>query len=372
MISAHTVAGIGISALIAVITTAFGAAAVAAELPADTNEIKHLTPAQARAVVRSAFSDDLRRRFPHLTEFEISSMTSNKEIVKCDESMAVLGLNGLTELDHETAKELAQFKGRLQLNGLAALDPRTAKELAQFKGRLLQLNGLATLDPQTAKVLSEGSCNELQCDGLQSLNCDAARALARAKIRACRLPLTEMDPATAKEIARFQGLVLSFPRFADLNADIVQSMAGYWGCLILGGVTTLDADTAKAFEDFKGECIALPGLATLSVDTAAALAAADKWDGSLPAIDAFDFPQAVAVAEALAKRKGPLCLSNLKKISPKALSALLKKKHIQIPVIDALELIPEQDGAHRGPRAPQRDLAAATGASQETSLTVRQ
>jgi hypothetical protein len=341
MIAAHTVAGI--SALIAAITTAFGAAAVAAELPADTNEIKHLTPAQARAVVRYAFPDDLRRRFPHLTEFEISSMTS----MKCDESMAVLGLNGLTELDHETAKELAQFKGRLQLNGLA------------------------TLDPKTAKVLSEGSCNELQCDGLQSLNCDAARALARAKIHACRLPLTEMDPATAKEIARFQGLVLGFPRFADLNADIVQSMAGYWGCLILGGVTTLDADTAKAFKDFKGQCIALPGLATLSVDTAAALAAADKWDGSLPAINAFDFPQAVAVAEALAKRKGPLRLSNLKKISPKALSALLKKKDIQIPVIDALELIPEQDGAHRGPRAPQRDLAAATGASQEPSLTVR-
>jgi hypothetical protein len=369
MIAAHTVAGI--SALIAAITTAFGAAAVAAELPADTNEIKHLTPAQARAVVRYAFPADLRRRFPHLTEFEISTMTSNKEIVKCDESMAVLGLNGLTELDPQTAKELAQFKGWLQLNGLAALDPQTAKELAQFKGRL-QLNGLATLDPPTANVLSEGSCNELQCDGLQSLNCDAARALARAKIRACSLPLTEMDPATAKEIARFQGLFLSFPRFADLNADIVQSMAGYWGCLILGGVTTLDADTAKAFKDFKGQCIALPGLATLSVDTAAALAAADKWDGSLPAINAFDFPQAVAVAEALAKRKGPLCLSNLKKISPKALSALLKKKHIQIPVIDALELIPEQDGAHRGPRAPQRELAAATGASQEPSLTVRQ
>ena len=323
MICAHTMAGM--SALIAAITTAFGAAAMAAELPADTNEIKHLTPAQARAVVRSAFPDDLRRRFPHLTEFEISSMISNKEIVKCDESTAVLRLNGLTELGHETAKELAQFKGRLQLNGLA------------------------TLDPQTAKVLSEGSCNELQCDGLQSLNCDAARALARAKIRACQLPLTEMDPATAKEIARFQGLALSFPRFADLNTDIVHSMAGYWGYLCLGGVTTLDADTAKAFEDFKGECIALPGLATLSVDTAVALAAADKWDGSLPAITAFDFPQAVAVAEALANRKGPLRLSNLKKISPKALSALLKKEGIEIPAIATLELIPEQEGA--APRA---------------------
>ena len=196
MICAHTMAGM--SAWIAAITTAFGAAAVAAELPADTNEIKHLTPGQARAVVRSAFPDDLRRRFPHLTEFEISSMISNKEIVKCDESTAVLRLNGLTELGHETAKELAQFKGRLQLNGLA------------------------TLDSQTAKVLSEAKCSDLQCDGLQSLNCDAAWALARAKICACQLPLAAMDPATAKEIARFRGLDPSPPSFATRKAELVR------------------------------------------------------------------------------------------------------------------------------------------------------
>ena len=196
MISTHTVAGM--FALIVAIATAFGADTVAAEWPAETNEIKHLTPAQARAVVRRAFPDDLRRRFPHLTEFEISTMISNKELVKCDESTAVLSLNGLTELDHETAKELAEFKGRLQLNGLA------------------------TLDSQTAKVLSEAKCSDLQCDGLQSLNCDAAWALARAKICACQLPLAAMDPATAKEIARFRGLDPSLPSFHTRKAELVR------------------------------------------------------------------------------------------------------------------------------------------------------
>jgi len=196
MFSAHTVASR--SALIAAVATAFGAATVAAELPADTNEIKHLTPAQARAVVQSAFPDDLRRRFPHLTEFEISTMISNNEIVKCDESTTFLRLNGLTELDHKTAKELAEFKGRLQLNGLA------------------------TLDSQTAKVLSEAKCSDLQCDGLQSLNCDAAWALARAKICACQLPLAAMDPATAKEISRFRGLDPSLTSFDTCKAENVR------------------------------------------------------------------------------------------------------------------------------------------------------
>jgi len=110
-------------------------------------------------------------------------------------------------------------------------------------------------------------------------------------------------------------------------------------------VGTLDADTAKAFEGFEGECIALPGLATLSVDTAASLAAAHKWDGRLPAITTFDFPEAVAIAEALANRKGPLALPNLKKISPKTLTALLEKEDVEIPLIETLELIPEPDGS---------------------------
>jgi hypothetical protein len=211
MISAHA----GMFAMVAAIGAAFGAAAVAAEVPADTNEIKCLTPAQARAVVRHAVPDDMRRRFPHLTEFEISTIISNNEIVKYDESSAVLRLNGLTALDHETAKELAPFKGRLQLNGLA------------------------TLDRQTAKVLSEGKCSELQCDGLEALTCEAARALARAKIRACQLPLTEIDLATAKEISQFRGRALSLPRLATLNADAAKALAGWFFRDFSGGVAAV-------------------------------------------------------------------------------------------------------------------------------------
>jgi hypothetical protein len=51
------------------------------------------------------------------------------------------------------------------------------------------------------------------------------------------------------------------------------------------------------------------------------------------------------VAKALASRQGPLALPNLKKISPKTLSALIEKEDVEIPRIETLELIPEPDGS---------------------------
>jgi hypothetical protein len=70
-----------------------------------------------------------------------------------------------------------------------------------------------------------------------------------------------------------------------------------------------------------------------------------SWDGNLPSLAALDSPDSVAIAKALATRKGPLSLPNLKKISPKTLSALLEKEDIEIPLIESLELIPEPDGS---------------------------
>jgi hypothetical protein len=70
-----------------------------------------------------------------------------------------------------------------------------------------------------------------------------------------------------------------------------------------------------------------------------------SWDGNLPSLAALDSPDSVAIAKALATRKGPLSLPNLKKISPKTLSALLEKEDIDIPLIETLELIHEPDGS---------------------------
>jgi hypothetical protein len=68
------------------------------------------------------------------------------------------------------------------------------------------------------------------------------------------------------------------------------------------------------------------------------------WDGQLPNLKTIDSPDSIAIAQALATRKGPLSLPNLKKISPETLTALIAKEDVQIPLIETLELIPEPDG----------------------------
>ena len=89
----------------------------------------------------------------------------------------------------------------------------------------------------------------------------------------------------------------------------------------------------------------LPRLAVLAPEVAAALAAVKRWDGQLPGVTAFERPDSVAVATALAKRQGPLALPNLARISPKTLSALIAKEDVVIPLIETLELIPAPDGS---------------------------
>jgi len=81
----------------------------------------------------------------------------------------------------------------------------------------------------------------------------------------------------------------------------------------------------------------------LTSETALAWAALAK--GDLFYVTALDSPDAVAIAQALATRNGPLALPNLKKISPKTLAALIEKEDVEIPLIESLELIPEPDGS---------------------------
>ena len=134
----------------------------------------------------------------------------------------------------------------------------------------------------------------------------------------------------------------------SLNAETARALTGYDrlnGPLLLAGLTTLDADTAKSLAEFKGGFLNLGGLTALDAEAAKALAAAPRWDGQLPGLTALDSPDSVAVATALATRKGPLWLPNLEKISPKTLSALIAKEDVEIPLIETLELIPEPDGS---------------------------
>jgi hypothetical protein len=89
----------------------------------------------------------------------------------------------------------------------------------------------------------------------------------------------------------------------------------------------------------------LNGLKSLDAATAKALTGSPAWNGNLSSIVAIESPDSVEIAVALAKRKGPLSLPNLTKISPKTLTALIEKEDVEIPLIETLELIQEPDGS---------------------------
>ena len=125
--------------------------------------------------------------------------------------------------------------------------------------------------------------------------------------------------------------------------------------LPLNGLNSLDAETATALAAYPEGPLLLDGLTTLDAATAKTLAALDTWNGNLSSIVAIESPDSVEIAAALATRKGSLSLPNLKKISPKTLTALIEKEDVVIPLIERLELIQEPDGS------PTEDFTLPTG-----------
>jgi hypothetical protein len=235
---------------------------------------------------------------------------------------------GLTSLDAAASSVLAEYPGELYLSGLTSLGPDVASAFAGFRGRLLVLDGLKTLDAASAK------------------------ALAQLTAWSGRLPnIASLDAATAKELAEYRGRVLHVGGLTTLDPESARWLAGSrsWDGE-LNNLTTLDAATAKALADYAGS-IAMPAEVRQELFTRNLLTpeSAMVWaalsGGVLPTVTAFDSPDSIAIAQALATRKGPLNLPNLKKISPKTLSALIEKEDVEIPLIETLELIPEPDGS---------------------------
>jgi hypothetical protein len=265
-----------------------------------------------------------------------------------------LRLFGLTMLDAATAKGLAEFKGQeLHLLGLTTLSDEAAKALAQYKGRL-DIENLTTLT--NSELAEKWAKDGIGCKALTTLSADAASMFAQHSRNVLILTLdslTGLDAATAKALAEFKGKQLALGGLTTLDADAAKALAQFEGRdLILGHLTTLDADTAKALGEFKG-AVHLPlfpdvkeaffSKNPLTPETALAWAVVSNGDFSH--VTTLDSPDAVAIAQALAKRKGPLNLPNLKKISPKTLTALLEKEDVEIPLIETLELIQEPDGS---------------------------
>jgi hypothetical protein len=268
---------------------------MAGEFPGDTNTITSLTVEQAKQLAESFpgvvvhisgiwYDQCYEKGLPlrGLREFDVDVAK-----VLAKSNLNVLVLDGLTALDTECAKALAEFKGDLILNGLARLDAATATALAKCGSQRLCLNGLTKLDAATGKPLAEFEGQDLNLDGL-----------------------TVLDAATAESLAQFKGRVLS-----------------------LSGLAKLDATTAKALAQFKGEDLSLCGLSTLDPDTAKALVESAAWNGDLSDLTSLD----TATAKALAEFRGnaefmhDLMLNGLERASFGAVRVLRNRPNVYMP-----------------------------------------
>ena len=196
---------------------------------------------------------------------------------------------------------------------LTKCDAATAEALAGYRRSELNLDGLAELDADAAKALARFQGPYLILDGLPTLTAGAARALAEypGKGKLCLNGLKRLDAAAASELTRCKCEMLQI-------AGVLKH---------LGQETPLTPETVRlAIDHFPAE--------SREVD-----------DYTLPGITALDSRDSIAIAQALASRKGPLSLPNLKRISPKTLSTLIEKEDVEIPLIETLVLIPEPDGS---------------------------
>jgi len=279
------------------------------------------------------------------------------------------GLAGISPpLTPALARELARYRGRLSIAGLRGeLSPEAAAALQAYRGPFIGLSGPAIdrPSPETAAELAKipvkldlplrvldsvplaeklAGQSSLSLNDLTVLSDEAAKALARHTRDLSLNGLTTLSAEAAKALARHQAaLGLRLNGLTTLSEEAAKALAEYKGFLSLNGLTKLPADAAKALAQHEGG-LSLTGLTTLSAEAARALAAADTWSGLLPRVTALDSPDAVAVAEALATKNGPLNLPSLRKIFPKTLTALIQKGDVEIPLIETLELIPEPDG----------------------------
>jgi hypothetical protein len=174
-------------------------------------------------------------------------------------------------------------------------------------------------------------CNgDLQLSALTTLtNAELATKLVQRKVLLRLDDLTTLSDEAAKALAQHKGL-LDLHGLTTLSDEATQAIAEFEGQLFLS-------------ERFRKDFVAKNPLSPKTARFYAVMLRGDLND-----VTTLDSPDSVAIAKVLATRKGPLSLPNLKKLSPKTLSALLEKEDIEIPLIETLELIPEPDGSPTG------------------------
>jgi len=314
--------------------------------------LETLSAGTARALARSkAFSGSL----PNLTTLSADAAAALGTFAGNKSGGGKLNLFGLTTLDAEAARGLAAFRGNLELDGLTEIDPETAAALATYDGPKLSLAGLKTLSAETAAELAKAKSWNGGLSSLRSLSDEAAAALAGFEGKGLGISGPPLSDRAVQALAGFRGasLYLFVPRLSD---ESVRALAAFKGdSLSLAGLVEPPAGLAALLPEFACKNLSLhpweyylgsrQPVTPADARLVAAYAGRLRKTCVLPGIEGFETPRAIEIARILAASPGSLSIPNLRRVSPRTLSALIERDNVELPPIEFIELILEPDGS---------------------------
>lgn len=313
--------------------------------------LKTLSGDTARALARSkAFTGDLRS----LTTLSADAAAALGTFAGNKSAGNKLNLFGLTTLDAEAARGLAAFKENLELDGLVAIDAATAAALAEYAGPRLSLRGLKTLSADAAAQLAKAKAWEGRLSSLRSLSDEAAQELAGFEGKSLDLGPVPLSDRAVAALAGFRGASLGL-FVSRLSEDSVRALAAFSGDrLSLTGLEEPPAGLAELLPEFTCRNVSLHPwewnlgrnrpVTTADARLLAAYAARLGKTCLVPGISGLETPEAVEIAKILAASLGAFSIPNIERISPRTLTALIRNGNVELPPIEAIELIPEPDG----------------------------
>ncbi len=314
--------------------------------------LRTLSADTARILARSkAFTGSL----PGLTELSADAAAALGAFAGNKSGGGTLNLFGLTSLDAEAARGLAAFRGNLELDGLTEFAPETAAALATYAGPKLSLRGLKSLSGETAAELAKVKSWNGMLSSLRSLSDEAAATLAGFEGKGLFISGVPLSDRAVQALAGFRGesLYLFVPQLSDESVRALRDFKG--DSLSLAGLQEPPAELARLLPEFACRDISLHPweyyLGTRQPVTPADARLVAAYAGRLrktcvlPGITSFETADAVEIAKILAASPGSLSIPNLERVSVKALSALITNRNVQLPPVEAMNLIREPDGS---------------------------
>jgi hypothetical protein len=223
----------------------------------------------------------------HLNQFTQIEIDAAKLLIESQEKLEKkyeikkLLLNGLVDISDELAGIINKWNSTVELNGLPLIKNNTAKLLAEGHLGAISLNGLQNLDGETAyefiknngplsfnglTKLTDDFCKAfikfkhgISLDGLKNLSSEQAKILVKNKESQYPLQLTlngitSLDSQTATELAKFPG-DLFFEGISNIKDDVAEALSKHKKMLVLSNLEKLSKKAKESLLKHKGTVV---------------------------------------------------------------------------------------------------------------------